>query len=137
MQINFWTLTQAVAGATLVAAVCCAPAAAVERYGHVHHRATHHPYYSSDVTVRKGAERAPVAAGPDAFNGPAALITAPIYIAGTFVSLPFRAFEVVFPPRANDPRVLIGAPVHFIGQVADFPFSTVNGAFGVRSTYSN
>jgi len=123
--------------ATVAVAVGAAPACATEGYGHVHHRAAHHAYHSSDITVRKNAGREPVAAAPDAFNGPAAIITAPVYIAGTFVSLPFRALAVVFPPNANDPRVLIGAPVHFAGQVADFPFSTVNSAFGVRSTYAN
>jgi hypothetical protein len=122
----------------LVATAFDLPAAAAQN-GYVHRSALHHTHYrnySSDVTVRKSASRAPVASAPDAFHGPAAFITAPIYIAGTFVSMPFRALEVVFPPHANDPRVLIGAPLHFAGQVADFPFSTVNGAFGARSTYA-
>ena len=90
----------------------------------------------SDVTVRKSTPRVAVDETPDAFRGPAAIITGPVYIAGTFVSLPFRALEIVFPARADDPRVLIGAPVHLAGQIADLPFTAVNGAFGVRSVYS-
>jgi hypothetical protein len=94
---------------------------------------THYRVYSSDITVRKSAPR--VAAAPDAFHGPAAIITAPVEMAGTLVSLPFRAVELMFPPRANDPRLVVGAPVHFAGQIAEFPFYVINGAFGVRPTY--
>jgi hypothetical protein len=103
----------------------------------IHHRVVHRAHYavhSSDVTVRPRAHREPVAAGNDAFHGPAAIITAPVEVVATFVSLPFRAVEAVFPARTNDPRMVIGAPVHFAGQVAEFPFFLVNGAFGVRPT---
>jgi hypothetical protein len=96
---------------------------------------THHPADSGDITVRTGAHREPIAAAPDAFHGPAAIITAPVAIAGTLVSLPFRFVEAIFPPRANDPRVLVGAPVHLAGQIAGFPFFAVNGAFGVPGYY--
>jgi len=133
MQTFLVKLVQVFVGAAIIAAVSALPATAAQKYGGAYHHAMRHSHNrveSSDITVRKSP-------GPDAFQGPAALITAPVYVAGTFVSLPFRALEVVFPPHANDPRVLIGAPLHFVGQVADFPFSTVNGAFGVRSTYSN
>jgi hypothetical protein len=86
--------------------------------------------------VRRRAAPEPVAAAPDAFhNGPATIITAPVAIAGTIVSVPFRVVEAVFPPRANDPRVVVGAPVYAAGQIAEFPFFAVNGVFGVPSNY--
>jgi hypothetical protein len=135
MQIHISKLAQALVGVALVAGASSLPAAAAAQYGDVHHRTVHRTYHrvdSSDVTVKKSA---PVAAAPDAFHGPAAIITAPVEMAGTLVSLPFRAVEVVFPPRANDPRVVVGAPVHFAGQIAEFPFFAINGAFGVRPTY--
>jgi hypothetical protein len=94
-----------------------------------------HKASTGDIIVRARPHREPVAAAPDAFHGPAAIVTAPVAIAGTIVSLPFRVVEAVFPPHANDPRMLIGAPVHFAGQIAEFPFYVVNGAFGVPSTY--
>jgi hypothetical protein len=140
MQIYTSKLTQAVAGAALLVGAYSLPAAAAVEHRDFHHRfahRTHHPVYGAgDITVRARAHREPVAAAPDAFhNGPATIITAPVAIAGTLVSLPFRAVEFVFPPRANDPRVLVGAPVHLAGQIAGFPFFVVNGAFGVPSTY--
>ena len=136
MQTHISKLAQAVVGVALLAGA--SPAAAAAPYGDVHHRTVHRTYhriYSSDVTVRKSTPR--VAAAPDAFHGPAALITAPVEMAGTLVSLPFRAVEAVFPPRANDPRLVVGAPVHFAGQIAEFPFYVINSAFGVRPTYYN
>ena len=134
MQIRTSKLTQAVAGAALLAGVSLPAAAAVE-HRDIHHRyahRTHHPVDSNDITVRA---RAPVAAAPDAFHGPAAIVTAPVAIAGTIVSLPFRVIEAAFPPHANDPRMLVGAPVHLAAQIAGFPFFVVNGAFGVPSSY--
>jgi len=137
MQIRTSKLTQAVAGAALLAGVSLPAAAAVE-HRDIHHRIahrTHHPVDSNDITVRARAHREPVAAAPDAFHGPAAIVTAPVAIAGTIVSLPFRVIGAMFPPRTNDPRVLVGAPVHFAGQIAEFPFFAFNGAFGVKPTY--
>jgi hypothetical protein len=136
MQTHISKLTQAVVGVTLLAGAYSLPAAAEVQYRDIHHRIvhrTHHPVDTGDITVRKRAE--PVAAAPDAFHGPAAIITAPVEIAGTIVSLPFRVVEVVFPPRTNDPRVLVGAPVHLAGQIAEFPFFAFNRAFGVQPTY--
>jgi hypothetical protein len=106
----------AAAGAALLAATCSLPAAAD----------------GNDIIVRKRAE--PVAAAPDAFHGPAAIITAPVATAGTIVSLPFRLVGAVVPPRANDPRVLIGAPVYAAGEIAQFPFVAVNSLFGMPLT---
>jgi hypothetical protein len=141
MQTHISKLAQAVIGVVLLAGASSLPAAAAAPYyRNVHHRTVHRTYhqaYSSDITVRKSVHREPVAVAPDAFHGPAALITAPVEMAGTLVSLPFRAVEAVFPPRANDPRLVVGAPVHFAGQIAEFPFYVINGAFGVRPTYYN
>lgn len=137
MQIRISKLTQAVAGAALLVGAYSLPAAAASEHHDLHHRIvhrTHHWVGGNDITVRRRAEPEPVAAAPDAFHGPAAIITAPVAIAGTIVSLPFRFVEAVFPPRADDPRVVIGAPVHLAGQIAGFPFYAVNGAFGAPST---
>ena len=141
MQNHISKLAQTVVAVALVAGASSLPAvAATQPYGYVHHRTAHRTYRhydSSDITVRKNVRREPVAAAPDAFHGPAFLITAPVEMAGTLVSLPFRAVEAIFPPRANDPRLVVGAPVHFAGQIAEFPFYVINGAFGVRPTYYN
>ncbi len=141
MQIQISKLVQAILGVALIAGASSLPATAATTYGDAHHRAVHRTYHqaygSSDVTVRKSARREPVLATHDAFHGPAALITAPVEMAGTLVSLPFRAVEVIFPPRANDPRLVVGAPVHFAGQIAEFPFYVINNAFGVQPTYYN
>jgi hypothetical protein len=138
MQIPISKLAQAIAGAALLAGAYSFPVAAAEQYRYGHHRIMHRPHHpadSGDITVRTGSHREPIAAAPDAFHGPAAIITAPVAIAGTLVSLPFRFVEAIFPPRANDPRVLVGAPVHLAGQIAGFPFFAVNGAFGVPGYY--
>jgi hypothetical protein len=137
MQNYMLKLAQAVAGVALLAGAYSLPAAAAEQYRY-HHRCAHHYYHpadNGDVVVRTGAHREPVAAAPDAFHGPAAIITAPVAIAGTFVSLPFRFVEAVFPWHANDPRMVVGAPVHFAGQIATFPFYAVNSAFGAPGYY--
>lgn len=131
------TFAYAVAGVALLVGTYSLPAAADVQNSDIHHRIvrrSHPPAGANDVYVRKGAYREPVAAAPDAFHGPAAIITAPVAIAGTIVSLPFRLVEAVFPPRANDPRVLIGAPVYAAGQIAEFPFVAVNSVFGVQPT---
>jgi hypothetical protein len=137
MQTRISKLAQAVAGVALLAGAYSPPAAAAEQYRDIHHRIvhrTHHPVHNNDLYVRKRVE--PVAAAPDAFhNGPATIITAPVAIGGTLVSLPFRVAEAAFPPNTNDPRVLIGAPVHLAGQIAEFPFFAINSAFGVQSNY--
>ena len=138
MQTRISKLAQAVTGVALLAGAYSLPAAAAVQHRDIHHRIVHrihHPVDTGDITVRARAHREPVAAAPDAFHGPAAIITAPVAIAGTIVSLPFRVVEAVFPPRANDPRVLVGAPVHLAWQIAEFPFFVVNGAFGVPPTY--
>jgi hypothetical protein len=139
MHICTSKLTRAVASAALLAGAYSLPAAAAVEHHYIHHRIlhrTHHPVETGDITVRARHREPVAAAAPDAFhNGPATIITAPVAIAGTIVSLPFRLVEAVFPPRANDPRMVVGAPVHFAGQIAEFPFYVVNGAFGVPTPY--
>jgi hypothetical protein len=139
MQTRISKLAQAVTGVALLAGAYSLPAAAAVQHRDIHHRIVHrihHPVDNGDLIVRTPAYRQPVATAPDAFHdGPATIITAPVAIAGTIVSLPFRVVEVVFPPRANDPRMVVGAPVHLAGQIAGFPFFAVNGAFGVPSYY--
>ena len=139
MQIRISKLAQAVAGVALIAGAYSLPAAAAEQYRDIHHRIvhrTHHPIHNNDIIVRRRVAPEPVAAAPDAFhNGPATIITAPVAIAGTIVSVPFRIAEAVFPPQPNDPRVLVGGPVYVAGQVAGFPFFAINRAFGVQSVY--
>jgi hypothetical protein len=138
MQTRISKLAQAVTGVALLAGASSLPAAAAVQHRNIHHRIMHRIHYpvgAGDLTVRTPAYREPVATAPDAFHGPAAIITAPVAIAGTIVSLPFRMVEAVFPPRANDPRVLVGAPVHLAGQIAGFPFFAINRSFGAPSYY--
>jgi hypothetical protein len=138
MQTRISKLAQAVTGVALLAGAYSLPTAAAVQNRDIHHRIMHrihHPVGGGDLTVRTPAYRRPVAAVPDAFHGPAAIITAPVAIAGTIVSLPFRMVEAVFPPHANDPRALVGAPVHLAGQIAEFPFFAINSDFGVPSYY--
>jgi hypothetical protein len=138
MQTRISKLAQAVTGVALLAGAYSLPAAAAVQHRDIHHRFAHrisHPVGNGDVVVRTPAYRQPVAAAPDAFHGPAAIITAPVAIAGTIVSLPFRMVEAVFPSRANDPRMMVGAPVHFAGQIAEFPFFVINSAFGAPGYY--
>ena len=141
MQTRISKLAQAVAGVALLAGATSLPAAAAEQYRDVHHRIvhrTHYPVHNNDIIVRRRVQPEPVAAAPapDAFhNGPATIITAPVAIAGTIVSVPFRVAAAVFPPNPNDPRVLVGGPVYVAGQVAGLPFFAVNRAFGVQSVY--
>jgi len=74
-----------------------------------------------------------VAAAPDPFHGPAAVVTAPNAAAATVVSLPFRAAGYVFPAYGNpgaNPLVLVGAPIHAAGMIAEFPFYVIGSAFG-------
>jgi hypothetical protein len=136
MKNHISKLALAVAGVALLAGAYSVPAAAAQQYPHRHYaRHYYHPAGNGDVVVRTGAHREPVAAAPDAFHGPAAIITAPVAIAGTFVSLPFRFVEAVFPWQAHDPRMVVGAPVHFAGEIATFPFYAVNSAFGAPGYY--
>jgi hypothetical protein len=134
MQMSISNLVQIMASVAVCAAASALPAAAAVRHGNVHraslHR-IHHRIAARPLTIRR--ER--VVAAPDPFHGPAAIITAPVALAGMIVGLPFQAIEAVFPPAANDPRVLVGAPVHVAGRLAQLPFYAVDSAFGVPPNY--
>ena len=136
MRTQISKVALAVAGAALLVGAFSAPAAAEMQSSDMHHHMmhAHHSAYSQDIVVHRHAAPAPVAAAPDAFHGPAAVITAPVEVAGAIVSVPFRVVGYVFPPQAADPRIVVGAPVHFAGQIAEFPFYAVNSAFGVQPT---
>jgi hypothetical protein len=144
MQTKTTKFVQVAASVAVLAAAFALPGTAEARSRH-HHRAMHHAHYryvhhhhrayaAHPLTVRRRYYREPVVAA-DPFHGPAAIITAPVAIAGMIVSLPFRAVAAVFPPRANDPRVIVGAPVYAAGQLAQLPFYAVNSAFGVPPSY--
>jgi hypothetical protein len=139
MQTRISKLIQAAAGVALLAGAYSLPAAAAEQYRDIHHRIVHRTHYSAhngDIIVRRRVNPEPVAPVRDAFhNGPATIITGPVAIAGTIVSVPFRVVEAVFPPHPTDPRVLVGGPVYAAGQIAEFPFFAVNSAFGVPAVY--
>ena len=103
MKIRTSKLTQAVAGAALLAGVSLPAAAAVE-HRDIHHRIAHrtyHPVGSNDITVRARAPREPVAAAPDAFHGPAAIVTAfSAYLIGLCIYL--KAPEIAVPAVVNE-----------------------------------
>lgn len=133
MQTRISKLSRIVVGTALLSMAFALPAAAHEHYGRWHR--VHHHYYSRaydrPLTVSKYRNRE--YAAPDPFRGPAAIITGPVAVAATIVSLPFRVAGAVFPPYGNpavNPLVIVGAPVHAAGQVAEFPFYVVGSAFG-------
>jgi hypothetical protein len=134
MRTRIAKFTQAAVGAALIVGAFALPASAEVRHRGFHHRIIHHHSVGHDIMVSARPKGEPVVATHDAFHGPAAIITAPVAIVGTVVSLPFRAVEAIFPPRAADPRVVVGAPVHLASQIAEFPFFVVNGAFGAPPT---
>ena len=130
MQIRVTKLVYAVAGAALLAGAFGGPASATTTQTTVHHKVVHHTHHAASHDIVVNARPAP----PDAFHGPLPIVTAPVAMAGTIVSLPFRFVEVFFPHDANDPRVVVGAPVHLAWQIAALPFTTINSAFGVPGT---
>lgn len=127
MQTTISKLARIAVSAVVLATAFTLPAAA-KTYHHHHH----HHYHS--LTVSRMAP--PPVMAPDPFHGPGVIVTAPVALAATFVSLPFRAIGSVFPATGNTPLVIIGAPAHAIGQVVQFPFYVVGNAFGAApATY--
>jgi len=125
MQTNKSKLAQVIAISAVAATAFALPANAY----HHHHKHHHHHH--------AGMYRPLTVAGPtaDPFNGPAAIVTAPVAILATAVSVPFRAANALFPATPSSPLVVIGAPAHFAGQVVNFPFWVVGNAFGAPYTY--
>lgn len=141
MQSNISKLAQVAASVAVLAAALTLPAAAAVQNGDHHRRSLHrihHGIAARPLTVTRRYYREPVVAAPDPFHGPAAIITAPVTIAGMIVGLPFRMVGAVFPAQGNpaaNPLVFVGAPVHVAGQIAQFPFYAVDTAFGVPPNY--
>ncbi len=134
MRTRIAKFTQRFIGAAFIAGAFALPASAEVKHHDFHHHMMHRHSVGHDIMVSARPKPVPVVATHDPFYGPAAIITAPVAIVGTIVSLPFRAVEAIFPPRAADPRVVVGAPVHLAGQIAEFPFFVVNGVFGAPPT---
>ncbi len=122
MQTGKLKLAHIAATTVVLATALTLPAVAEAHWKHHHY---HHHHYRA-LTVSRDVPP-PVA---DPFHGPAAIFTAPIALAGAFVSVPFRAAGEFFPATGATPLVIIGAPVHFAGQVVQYPFYAVGTAFG-------
>ena len=138
MQTKKLMLPQIAASMVVFATAFTLPAAAKDRYSEAHWRRMHHHLAAGrPLTVTKRPYRESIVAAPNPFHGPAAIITAPVAIGATIVSLPFRAAGAVFPAYGNpavNPLVLVGVPVHVAGQVAQLPFYVVGSAFGAAPT---
>ncbi len=79
------------------------------------------------LTVRHAA---PVAPAYNPYVGAKALVTAPLAIASTIVSLPFRVTDAIFARSAGTPFVIVGTPLHYAGRIAQAPFRLVEAPFG-------
>lgn len=144
MQTSRSKLVKIAASVTVLVTAFTLPAAATVRPAHVHKRTMRRSYQRTvarPLTVTKRYTRPLIVTrryNRDPFHGPAAIITAPVAIAGMIVGLPFRALETVFPARGNpatNPLVLVGAPLHVAGQIAQFPFYVADSAFGAPPNY--
>jgi hypothetical protein len=130
MMTSLKRITQIIATLGILGATSAFPAVAAVRHN-VHGRGVHRIHHSvapRPLTVTRQYR-------PDPFHGPAAIITAPVAVAGMIVGLPFQAIGAVFPPAVNDPRVVVGAPVYAAGRIAQFPFYAIDSAFGVPPGY--
>ena len=135
MHMSISKFTQVVASVTVLAtAIFTLPAAAAvhrpELRGRTVYRSRHR-YIARPLTVTRRFHHSP-------FHGPAAIITAPVAVAGMAVGLPFRALATIFPARGNparNPLVLIGAPLDAAGKLAQLPFYVVDAAFGAPPAY--
>lgn len=65
----------------------------------------------------------------DPYNGPAAVVTAPTYLASQAVALPFRVGNAIFPAHGT-PLAVIGAPIELAGRLAQIPFGVIQAPFG-------
>jgi hypothetical protein len=128
----------ALAGATLLAAATTQSASAqpvYDAYGRpVHRQARPYDPYGRPLTVVRRYPRSGIVAPTySPYDGPQAIVTAPLAAASTLVALPFRVINSVFPPYGNpgqNPLVLVGAPVHFAGEIAQLPFRAAQAPFG-------
>jgi hypothetical protein len=139
MQTRILKVAQVAVSVAVFATAFALPATAGDHSGDRRWHRHHNHFAAADrpLTVRS-RYREPVLVSPDPYNGPAAIITAPVAFAGAVVGVPFRVIGTVFPahgdPRIN-PLVLVGAPIHVAGQFAQFPFYVVDSAFGTPPNY--
>ena len=94
--------------------------------------ASHRP-----LTVRRtvAATEARVGVAPVVVenDGLGRVVTGPLGLASTIVSLPFRALNGIFPATGDlgsNPLFLIGGPIHAIGDIAQVPFRVIGAPFG-------
>ncbi|MCW6509022.1 hypothetical protein [Lichenifustis flavocetrariae] len=69
------------------------------------------------------------------YEGPKAVVTAPIYVASELTALPFRVVNSIFPADPRSPLAIVGAPVYAAGQIAQIPFHVIQAPFGDRAIY--
>ena len=69
------------------------------------------------------------------YEGPQAVVTAPIYVASELTALPFRVINSIFPADPRSPLAIVGAPVYAAGQIAQVPFHLMQAPFGDRTIY--
>ena len=84
------------------------------------------------LTVRRVAPPPPMVEMAPPYNpsmGPGAIVTGPVGIASTVVSLPFRILGGIFPSYGS-PLAVIGAPIQIAGRIAQAPFQIVEAPFG-------
>ncbi len=64
------------------------------------------------------------------YTGLKAIVTAPIALASTIVSIPFRVTDAAFAHTGGTPLTVIGTPIHYAGRIAQAPFRIVEAPFG-------
>lgn len=74
--------------------------------------------------------QAPVVVAPVYAPGPGIIVTGPLGVASTLVSIPFRIGNAIFPANAPPPVNLVGMPIAAAGAIAQVPFQVVSAPFG-------
>lgn len=93
--------------------------------------------YRPLTVARRRYGPAPLVVARPAYNpyvGPTAIVTGPIAIASTAVSLPFRILGDIFPPVG--PAAIVGAPIQAAGQIAQVPFMIAEAPFGAPGPFA-
>ncbi len=107
----------------------------VRRHGY---RSAYRDYGSRPLTVSRQYPVAPPVYLPppySPYSGPGAIVTAPLGVASTIVSVPFRILGSIFPAEGS-PLAIVGAPVQFAGRVAQAPFQIAEVPFGGPGPFS-
>ncbi len=89
---------------------------------------------SRSLTIHSAVPRPVPAYAYNPYMGPKAIITAPLALASTIVSLPFRVTDALF-PYSGSPVAVVGAPIHYAGRIAQVPFRIVEAPFGGPSPF--